>query len=63
MFTKERHTDGHNDRVVITSTTNGWEVREERDGRVVRSKTYLDWHRVERALQRFELAEPQLSGS
>lgn len=63
MLTKERHTDGHNDRVVITSTNQGWEVREERDGRVVRLATYLDWHRVERALQRFELATLQPSQS
>jgi hypothetical protein len=27
----------------------GWEVREERDSRVVRTARYRDWHRVERA--------------
>lgn len=56
MFTKERTTGGHTDRVTITQTGSGWEVKEERDGRVVSRVTYLDWHRVERALQLFELA-------
>ncbi len=31
----------------------GWEVREERDSRVVKSVRYTDWHRVERALTTF----------
>jgi hypothetical protein len=33
----------------------GWDVREERDSRVVRQITYRDWHRVERVMQAFEL--------
>jgi hypothetical protein len=31
----------------------GWEVREERDSRVVWSARYNDWHRVERARTNF----------
>ena len=31
----------------------GWEVREEQDSRIVRSATYQDWHRVERAQMAF----------
>jgi len=33
----------------------GWEVKEERDSRVVRRVHYTDWHRVERALTKFSL--------
>jgi hypothetical protein len=35
----------------------GWDVREERDSRVVRQITYRDWHRVERVMQAFELEQ------
>ena len=31
----------------------GWEVSEEEDSRVVLSVRYRDWHRVERAMNRF----------
>jgi len=31
----------------------GWEVRDERDSRVVRRVLYTDWHRVERAVASF----------
>jgi len=59
MFTKERKTAGHTERVTVTQTGSGWEVKEEHDGRVVSRVTYLDWHRVERAMQLFELALPR----
>jgi hypothetical protein len=36
-------------RYSISTTENGWEVREERDSKVVRKVRYQDWHRVERA--------------
>ena len=36
-------------RYSIAATTDGWEVREERDSKVVRQERYQDWHRVERA--------------
>jgi len=35
-------------RYSIAPTTTGWEVREERDSKVVRQELYRDWHRVER---------------
>jgi hypothetical protein len=36
-------------RYQIAATETGWEVREERDSKVVRKVHYQDWHRVERA--------------
>lgn len=57
MTTFEQSRDGQMQRVVVTRGAAGWEVREERDSRVVRQITYTDWHRVERAVQRFELRE------
>jgi hypothetical protein len=36
-------------RYSIATTETGWEVREERDSKVVRKVHYHDWHRVERA--------------
>ena len=36
-------------RYSISTTDTGWEVREERDSKVVRKVHYQDWHRVERA--------------
>jgi hypothetical protein len=43
--------------VTITRRTTGWEVCEEHDSKVVRTANYLDWHRVERAIEIFKLAE------
>jgi len=45
---------GHTDRVTITRSQAGWDVRQERDDTIVRSVNYSDWHRVERALQLFD---------
>jgi hypothetical protein len=39
--------------VTVTRTGAGWEVREEYQEQVVRSVTYSDWHRVERAMALF----------
>ena len=36
-------------RYSIAPTESGWEVREERDSKVVKQVHYQDWHRVERA--------------
>lgn len=33
----------------IVTTGEGWELREERDSRLVRQAHFQDWHRVERA--------------
>ena len=48
-FVKSLRNDGHTRRYSIEATNNGWEVREERDSKVVRQTHYQDWHRVERA--------------
>jgi hypothetical protein len=45
-------------RCTVTRTMQGWEVREE-DCHVVRQTTYRDWHRVERAVARFERPHPE----
>ena len=55
METRERTTSGHTDTLVVTKTAYGWEVRETHDRAVVRTQQYSDWHRVERALQVFDL--------
>ncbi|HKW01143.1 MAG TPA: hypothetical protein VJN96_15065 [Vicinamibacterales bacterium] len=55
MLTREFVHAGHTKRVTITRSEGGWAVREERDDRVVRDIQYTDWHRVERAIQMFEL--------
>jgi hypothetical protein len=36
-------------RYSIAVTDTGWEVREERNSKIVRKVQYQDWHRVERA--------------
>jgi hypothetical protein len=36
-------------RYSIAPTESGWEVREERDSKIVKKVQYQDWHRVERA--------------
>ena len=40
-------------RFTIDQTPGGWEVREERNNKVVRQALYQDWHRVERARRSF----------
>ena len=54
MLSVERHQAGHTERVVVTRSPKGWDLKEEHDSRVVRERTYTDWHRVERAVQEFE---------
>jgi len=44
-----------NRRVTVTHGRHGWEVMEMRDNQVVRRANYTDWHRVERAVQVFDL--------
>ncbi len=57
METHARTADGHTDLLEVTSSTQGWEVRETRDSAVVLTRRYSDWHRVERAVQAFEWRE------
>ena len=47
-------------RYSILSTSAGWEVREERDSKVVRQVQYQDWHRVERARRSFTITLREL---
>jgi hypothetical protein len=54
LLIREYTHEGHTDRVTITRSEAGWDVRQERDDTVVRRVNYTDWHRVERALQLFE---------
>jgi len=46
--------EGHIRRLEIEHVDRGWEIREALDDRVVRAVRCTDWHRVERAIQRFE---------
>lgn len=59
MVTRELTQSGETQRFTVTRSAGGWEIREERDSRVVKRATYTDWHRVERALQVFELKSRQ----
>lgn len=57
MFSRQlTSTDGHIHRFMIAPLgAQGWELREERDDRVLRRVRYTDWHRVERARTVIEL--------
>ena len=61
MLTREFVQDGHTKRVIVTRSEAGWAVREEQDDRVVRDIKYTDWHRVERAIQMFELSNQDVA--
>jgi hypothetical protein len=61
MYSRTLSQSGRIVRFLITrGTAGGWEVREERDSRVVRKATYADWHRVERARSEFEIKAARL---
>jgi len=49
VFTKMLEQLDHTLRYSIVTTDEGWELREERDSRLVRQAHFQDWHRVERA--------------
>jgi hypothetical protein len=55
MLTKEYVQAGRIVRFIITRAPLGWDVRQETDNAVVKEAHYSDWHRVERAVQTFEL--------
>jgi hypothetical protein len=40
-------------RLTVTTTSDGWKVCEENDGRTVRTAICTDWHRVERTIAMF----------
>jgi hypothetical protein len=55
MLTMEYVRAGRIVRFIITRAALGWDVRQETDDRLVKETHYNDWHRVERAVQTFEL--------
>lgn len=57
MIIREYVAAGHVNRFTLLRGRLGWDVREERDNKVVRRVNYTDWHRVERALHAFELSQ------
>lgn len=56
MFVKELHQAGHVRKFSIKKLgESGWEVRDMQDERVLRQVYYNDWHRVERAVNMFNI--------
>jgi hypothetical protein len=55
MVTREHVQSGNTKRFTITRAPKGWEVKEEHNSRLIRHTHYTDWHRVERAMQVFDL--------
>lgn len=61
MFVKQLSQAGHTRRFSISKLReNGWEVRDEHDDRVLKQICYTDWHRVERAFERFTVLIDEL---
>jgi hypothetical protein len=64
MYARFLRKAAHTRRFVIRKTgSRGWEVRDEKDSRIVKSVLYDDWHRVERARATFALEALQLRAS
>ena len=57
MLMRQYVAAGHLNRVIITRVRDGWDVRKNATTRSS-AGNYTDWHRVERAIQAFELARP-----
>jgi len=56
MFVKELHQAGHVRKFSITKFgESGWRVCDVQDERVLRQVDYTDWHRVERAVNMFNI--------
>ena len=56
MFVKELHQAGHVRKFSIKKLgESGWEVSDVQDERVLRQVYYNDWHRVERAVNMFNI--------
>lgn len=56
MYARILRKAAHIRRFTISSTSSsGWEVRDEQDMRLLRSRLYDDWHRVERAKLAFAM--------
>jgi hypothetical protein len=64
MYARVLRRAAHIRRFTITATSSsGWEVRDEEDARIITSRLYDDWHRVERARLSFDAAEATLRGA
>lgn len=64
MFAKELRHAGHVRKFSIRDTgAAGWEVRDEQDDRILKRVCYRDWHRVERAMNMFNLQIDELEHS
>ena len=64
MYTRLLQKAAHTRKFTISSAgVSGWEVRDERDSRVIRRVRYHDWHRVERARMAFALEAAMLEES
>jgi hypothetical protein len=56
MYRRILRNADHTRRFTITSSgASGWEVRDEQDSHLLRSRLYDDWHRVERARLAFAM--------
>ena len=63
MIVKSYQNQQHTRRLLVRRDgTLGWDVSVEYDSQVVQHTCYADWHRVERARQRFDLAVPATDG-
>jgi len=61
MYARVLHNAAHIRRFTITTTSSsGWEVRDEEDSQIIKSRRYHDWHRVERARLTFAAAAASL---
>jgi len=61
MYARILYNAAHIRRFTITATlSSGWEVRDEEDSHVLKSRRYDDWHRVERARWTFAVAAANL---
>jgi hypothetical protein len=64
MYARTLRKAAHVRRFTITTpSTSGWEVRDEQDSRLIRSRLYHDWHRVERARLAFAMEAAGLRDS
>jgi hypothetical protein len=53
MYARVLRKAPHTRRFTIVETGRNWEVREEQDSQILTRIVYDDWHRVERARDRF----------
>ena len=60
-FSKSLRLLDHTRRFSIARQGDGWQVREERDNKIIREVLYQDWHRVERARQSFAITLDELT--